>query len=332
MAFSFGRLLLLVNSVLLLAALCISLIFTVSWLAPKKVDQFGKRHLAKYLGAGQVQAAEAIAELQNGNPEEAKALLEEWQQFQSGDRYFAFKREVAIALANSLQASGSYQEVVDIMTPFMAQDDRDLVAFFIWAKAALNIEGLRETAAAQVTENWKRFPKSQTISELYLREVYAWNDPAHAKELVETYGYIKPVSRIGWEVFWGGSEGITPKNRKQAEFEQDGPGWTMTIDVPKGTRLLRLDAPPGQEMVIEDFGVHRLGDSSTVIGAEGQTLRMMTLENGVLKTDGGADPFIVVDVEALVEAADDQETVSLVVKLNAKSEFAGWLAKRIEGL
>ncbi|WP_299852042.1 hypothetical protein [uncultured Roseovarius sp.] len=332
MAFSFGRLLLLVNSVLILAALGISLIFAFSWLSPKSFDNFGKRHLETYLNTGRMDAAQAIADLQEGNTDTAQDLLEEWDHYQSGDRYFAFKRNVAIALSNTYYQAGSYQEAADVIAPLMAEDDRDIVAFMAWAKAALKIDSTREAAAAQVTEFWTRFPKSEAMTELYLREVYAWDDPVHAKNLLEEHGYLKPLDPTGWEVFWGSKQKINARDRRSIDFETTGSDWIAKIDVPKGTQLLRIDPPVAQKLVIDDFQVHLLGDMSTVIGEEGHGLKMITLEDGIFRTNGGPDPFIAVDVQELVENTDAQDIITLVVKLNVKSEFTGWIAKRMEGL
>lgn len=330
MAVSFGRLLLIVNGILIFTAFVITLIFAVAFTYPAGLKAFGKFYTSTYMNIGSSRANRAIDALQDGNTRKAFALLSSWEDYREGDRYFALKRNVALALARNLEASGAYQESADVIAPFVEEDDRDLVSFIVWANAAMELEDLKEDAAARITDYWARFPASQNLTELYFRKVYAWDDPAHARRLVDTHGYLNTAVGRGWELFWATDKGFSPNSRKQLEFDLTGSKMTTTIELPKGVLKLRLDAPPGQKLQISDLEIHLQKDPSKAVTENSFAFNMIKSEGNVLKTSGGNDPFIVIDTSELASEAPDPMT--LVISMDVENVFSAWLRKRVEAL
>lgn len=333
MSFRFGHLVRLVNFALLLVAIVIIGIFVYAALVPAGLNNFGGRHKDSYIEAGRKLADNALVDLENGSPDEAIALMERWQPIQKGDRYYSLKREVYIELTKKWEETKSFQSIVDFGTPILDQDDRDIVIFNLWAKAALKIEDLREETGTKIFENWKRFPKNEQLSELFLRDVYEWTDPNLSKKYVASSYYILDGRNLlPWRLYWTTNNTFTAENSKTLDLVSEGSSWRAIITVPNITKLLRFDPTPFQKLEIHDIKVQSIERNTPVLRKIQAPLNMVTENNGTLKTSGGNDPYFTIDIQSLCELMECPEEISLVVSLKVARTRPAWLETKMQNL
>jgi len=331
MQISFQRVLLIVNSILLLLALSFIALFLVYKLAPKRVNAFGAHRIEQYIQAGQSRAKNAIKALENGDPSKANDILNDWSEVGKSDRYYRYKRDVFIALSKHWTNTGEFNNILDASKQFTRADKRDLIVSQVWSKAALNIPKYRDLAKNEIYEKWNLFPQNQNLSELYMHDVLDWTDKNKVEDALNRSAYFTPgKTKGGWAIYWAPNMRFTGKQVKFPPLVTNGKYRTLKTILPKNTRWIRIDPPSGSYLNIEDVSVKTRDRQHSYAPESFKTLNMVKIVGNKLQTLGGNDPFFSINLSPLWKAGSASEQIEVTVSFKVDPIFPIWLEKKLK--
>ena len=284
---------------------------------PAKLDVFGQNSIRDYITSGDSDAAKALEALKNGDPSDAQKILLEWDVIGVDDRYYRHKRAILLALSKHFFEIGKYQEAVDFITPSVRENDRDIMLFIEWAKSALEIPTLEQSAKNELTLMAKRFPDHVGLQKIYIQDVlYKGDDDAGKAALSSIRGLTPKIG--GWSILWKLDPEVQKyEKRVWSKIHITGKSWGVKISPPKTAATFRIDPPPNVRLDISDIKVVSADLSTTYELTDVIEINMMTVQGNVLSADGSDNPYFVIPAPGWLSSQADvaTEEVKILFKI-----------------
>ena len=262
----------------------------------------------------------ALTGLKINDPDPAIELLDKWSEIKKGDRYYQYKRSVFVSLSKHWQKRKAYEKVAKVSQQFLAEDDRDIVMFQVWAQAALNLPQMRKDTEQRIYETWNRFPESLALSKLYMVRVLDWEDSEKVRDALNRSAYtnLKTVKDTGWAIYWSAGSDFSAKRVQPVRLEIANNVGRLTITAPGDTKVIRVDPPGGSWLQLHDFNVSVEDKTKAFKLADLKNLHMVKVSDGVLKTSGGNDPYFSLELSELVKENSRNRPLDIEVTFHAR--------------
>lgn len=235
-----------------------------------------------------VDRSEAIAILQG--------LLSDLKRVRHMDRLKRVKRQAYVWVVDALMAEGNPGKALYWADQWTAYDGRDLQGQAAKARIWYQMDATRQEGLRLTRALYRMAPEAEFIAKTYVEAAIDQNDGLGALQAVlkqaEAYR-TAPV--IGWEVYFNTGRGFNRRNmRSVMPVIIEGGAMSLIFKTLPGTRMIRLDPPPGQELMLIGAQI-----TYTACGrVAGKPLldtplklHQMTLTHDALFTTGGDDPF-----------------------------------------
>ena len=300
------------NTVAIFLALVITCVFfTINfWLEDTSKNSIGSYFIKKYESHIHNRASSAILELEKGNAEPASALLSDWKDIQKLDRAYPSKRELYVSLSRYLYDKKEFEKLFKLSLSWQAVDDRDVTATAYYFESLQHLPGHQEEGRIGLKEKFKRFPGNEVLREFISRSAV---DDLEAEILLRT---LKPPS-YGWNVFWYKGDFTILGNKLALEANNEkNDNYSISVDVPRDTVILRLDPPGGEPVRIIDI-VLMVNGQVFSIASDKVNLVRMSRDGEWLVAPGDQVSFIHFNSEYIFEKiTDEQVNITFRFKMN----------------
>jgi hypothetical protein len=286
-------------------------------------NQFTKDAIDRYENYYHNKAKDSLGLLETGDLESIRDSLGEWEHVKKGDRIYPFKRSLLLRLCSYLELKSEYSELAKWAETWVSLDDRDVTGTGYYYEAVRHLPERSEEGISGLAEQWKRFPKNDTLSMFYILALMDEGEVETANHVIREL-----VERAKWQIFWSEDSGFSEQNSAKTSLQHLlGERWGLKIDVPEGTSVLRVDLPAKVTYGLSSIEVS-LGDKIDVFHFSEVNTHQMKEVDGWLVASGENDPYFRFRLKNVVPLSTREEEhlkVSFKLKYDVRAMFEGSL-------
>lgn len=265
----------------------------------KWINRFDAYIINKYQEYYELRLSEAVTEISN-KTEEGQILLEQLindlDGIQKRDRLEHLKRSAFAKMVKTLKATGKRDQALAWAERWTKFDGLDLYAQLELSRLLYDIPERRKEGLELLDDLYRKLPESSLIAGEHAKRLYESGDMVGAfLSVYNIYQIQDSLSGHFWQIFWDTGLGFNESQRKDVMPLVDANGnLTISIEILRGVKKLRIDPPISSRIVISDPKLIRNDsgqDHVLNICNESLGLSEMTHNGMELITTGGNDPY-----------------------------------------
>jgi hypothetical protein len=297
-------------------------------------DHAGRAVRETYVSYFSNRADEALRELSAGSDMAARDLLKNWDDVLVGDRLYAKKRQVFLALTNHLYEQGRFSDVTERARLWLRQGTRDIEVKTIMAASSRQIPGRELEGKEALATLWSDFPEHKRLTRFYAESALADGD-INALRLIRTAmeqdGWKQP-SLGGWQIFWDTGDDFNEKESATVEIEKQGAGWRIVGNLPSRLVRLRIDPPAFSNMRLRNFQITLGGETQPFPIELVESNHMIRQRGEWFETTGENDPSFLFSMKTPRDERKKTAMANIVIFFEVESIHPDWFEEIFEKL